>query len=193
MPPEKATPIGSGFVTALRRCRAATSRFRRRARRCTVGRCRRDRRAACRALGREEARVGRIRIRTADEREIDHVMRRHHARVARMKLTRPGRRRSSAWCSVSMRSATYSAGPSCRLARKYRIGRSIDRARRTVMPLAADQRERSVDGANRRRIALSTRRRASSTSMFEMRFRSGSRRSTTRLTGWDMVEPWLIW
>ena len=58
------------------------------------------------ALGREEPGVGRDRIGTADERELDDVVRRHHARVARMKLARRARRAASARCSVSMRSAT---------------------------------------------------------------------------------------
>ena len=50
-----------------------------------------------------------------------------------------------------------------------------------------DQGKRSVDGADRRRIAAEdTRARASSRSMLKMRFRSGSRRSTTRLMGYNM-------
>ena len=38
------------------------------------------------ALGIEETGVGRVRIRTADQMEFDHVMGRDHARVARMEL-----------------------------------------------------------------------------------------------------------
>jgi hypothetical protein len=61
--------------------------------------------------------------------------------------------------------------------------RSIERARRTVMPsLATSANDPSMawmaDGS-----PLNTRRRASSWSMLNSRFRLGSRRSTTRLTG----------
>ena len=89
MPPEKLTPIGARASTRARSA-TATSRSRRRARRCSAGRSRRDRRQRA-ALRREEARVDRVGIRTADERELDDVVRRHHAGVARMELRRePG-------------------------------------------------------------------------------------------------------
>ena len=85
MPPEKLTPIGSAPLAApvdadqpLRdlvgqRADVAPADL------VEVWR----QRPAC---GREEPRVGRIRIGTSDERELDDVVRGHHSRVARVKL-----------------------------------------------------------------------------------------------------------
>jgi hypothetical protein len=63
-----------------------------------------------------------------------------------------------------MRSATNSAGPSCRFARKYRIGRSIDRAIRTVMPSSATIAKDPSSARTPAASPLMTRRRASSAS-----------------------------
>jgi len=73
-------------------------------------------------------------------------------------------------------------GPSCRFARKYRRGRSIDRAILTVMPSDATSANEPSIARTAAVSPCNTRERASSRLMPVKKFRDGSRRSTTRLT-----------
>ena len=129
------------------------------------------------ALRREEPRVDRIRIRAADERQLDDVVRRDHPGVARMKL-----RREAVGVSASMQGVD-AVGDVQRRA-LVPLGqevpqRPIDRARHAHRDaLGGHQGERPVDRAYRRRITVITRRRASSRSTFVNVLSDGSRRST---------------
>ena len=182
MPPEKrdADRLGAPCVALdlpqpLRRSRA-------RARRRSGGRSRRGRPAA-RSRRREEPRVGRVGIGTADQRDLDDVVGGHHARVARMELAGEpvgGERlmqRVDAIGDVERR-------PLVALGQEV-AHRPIERPRHAerCTPSAATS---ANDPSIRRTPAgrpPSTRRRASVTLMLQMRLRAGSSRSTTRLTG----------
>jgi hypothetical protein len=65
--------------------------------------------------------------------QFDYVMSRHHARITWMKLSSEPLSLEPFEDRVNPE-ATMKAGPSNRLARKYRIGLSRERAIRTVLP-----------------------------------------------------------
>ncbi len=104
------------------------------------------------ARRRKEPRVLRIRIGTADQRDFDHVVRRDHPRVARMKLI------GQPFAREGVAQRVHAIGDKERrafLALGQKVPhRPVHRPRQPDRdPLAGDQRERSVDRAHRVRVA----------------------------------------
>ena len=187
MPPENATPIGSGcdVRASMRRSHLATSSasaptYCRPISSRSAGSVRRSRR--------EEARVGRIGIGAADERQVDDVVRRDHPGVARVELAREA---VSASALMERVDAVRDVERRALVAFREEVAhRPVHRSRQ---PHGGSLGRRPAQTNRRWRgwrpdQPLQTRRRASSTSMFEIWLSAGSRRSTTRLMGRSMAE-----